>query len=135
GVCCDMACKGACTACNQTGMEGMCLNLAAGTPDPRKLCVDGGPSSCGKNGLCDGAGMCAVYPATTMCAAATCNKSTLHPARMCDGHGVCVAATDVDCGAYRCDSMTTTCFKTCTSSGGQCSQRYVCNPASMMCHQ
>jgi hypothetical protein len=135
GVCCGDPCTSACYSCNQTGKEGMCLPVAAGSPDPRKMCVDAGPSSCGKNGLCNGAGACQVYPATTMCAAASCNKSTLQPARMCDGKGVCAAAAAVDCGAYRCDSSTTTCFKSCTSTGNQCTMHYICSPGSGVCHQ
>jgi hypothetical protein len=134
GVCCDGACTGACTSCNQTGMEGMCLPVAAGTPDPRKMCVDAGAPSCGKNGLCDGAGVCALYPSTTMCAPASCNKSTLKPAHLCDGKGACVGPADVNCGAYRCDSMTTTCFKICTATGGQCSPGYSCTSGAMTCH-
>jgi hypothetical protein len=133
GVCCENACAGACNSCNQTGKEGMCLAVAANAPDPRKICVDGGSATCGKNGLCDGSGNCAIYPATTMCAAASCNgRSTLQPARFCDGKGVCAAAATVNCMAYRCDPVTTTCFKSCTSSGGQCSQGYSCS-GSMVC--
>jgi hypothetical protein len=134
GVCCGAACTGACISCNQTGKVGMCLPVAPGSPDPRKMCVAAGASTCGKNGLCDGAGACQLYPATTTCGAASCNKSTLTPASYCDGRGTCVASANVDCMAYRCDPMTTTCFKTCTSSGGQCTQRYVCSGSSGTCH-
>jgi hypothetical protein len=132
GVCCGMACTGACTSCNQTGLEGMCLPVAMDKPDPRKLCVDGGAASCGKNGLCNGAGGCQLYPATTMCASASCSKTTtVRPARHCDGSGVCVAATDIDCLTYRCDAATTSCFTSCTVGGGQCSPRSTC--AAGMC--
>jgi len=127
GVCCGTACAGSCTSCNQTGMEGMCLPVGMGKPDPRKLCVDGGASSCGKNGLCDGAGACQLYPATTMCASASCNKATLHSARHCNGTGLCVAATDTDCMAYRCDPATLACFTSCTVIGGQCAMRFGCS--------
>jgi hypothetical protein len=112
-------------------MEGMCLPVEAGKPDPRKICVDGGASSCGKNGLCDGAGACSLYPATTMCASPSCNKSTLLSARHCDGKGVCVAATTTDCMAYRCDAASLACFTTCTAGGSQCAMRYSC--ANGMC--
>jgi hypothetical protein len=126
GVCCGMACTGACMACNQMGSEGMCLPVGMSKPDPRKLCVDGGPSGCGKNGLCDGAGACQLYPATTTCASASCNKSTLHSARHCDGHGVCLASTDTDCMNYRCDPTTLACFTACTPGGSQCAMRFSC---------
>jgi hypothetical protein len=126
GVCCATACTAACNSCNQTGMEGMCLPVAAGKPDPRKLCLDAGAPSCGRNGLCDGAGMCALYPATTVCAAPSCNKAILHAGRTCDGKGACTGPADVDCTPYRCDSATTACFTTCTAAGGQCAMRHTC---------
>src|SRR5438445_12446590 len=34
GVCCETACTGACVACNQAGLEGLCKSVAAGKPDP-----------------------------------------------------------------------------------------------------
>jgi hypothetical protein len=116
-------------------MEGMCLPVGAGKTDPHKVCTDAGASSCGKNGLCDGAGACALYPATTMCLAASCinnnAKSAVHPARHCDGKGACVTATDVDCTPYRCDTTTTACFTSCTSAALQCAAHHPC--ANNMC--
>jgi hypothetical protein len=114
GVCCNMTCAGACTSCNQTGKEGMCLPVPAGKLDPRKVCVDQGATTCGRNGLCDGAGACALYPATTVCAAASCNNRYVRPERHCDGKGACATVTDVDCMPYRCNPTTTTCNTMCT---------------------
>ena len=123
GVCCGSACAGACTSCKLTGMEGMCLPVGVGKPDPHNLCKDAGAATCGRNGLCDGASGCALYAAATTCAAGSCKNATLHPARHCDGKGVCAVPADVDCTPYRCDTATTACFTSCTIAALQCTTR------------
>jgi hypothetical protein len=62
GVCCNVACSGACISCNLIGHEGTCWPLEADVVDTRRICVDMGPSTCGENGLCDGVGGCQRYP-------------------------------------------------------------------------
>jgi hypothetical protein len=106
----------------------MCLPVGTGKADPHAICKDAGATTCGRNGLCDGAGACAVYPTTTVCAAGSCKGSTLHNARKCDGKGVCAPATDTDCLTYRCDPSTTTCFTSCVLSV-QCAQKSACSRA------
>ena len=124
GVCCTSACTGACMACN-VDTSGTCQPVAAAKADPHKVCKDAGATTCGRNGLCDGAGACALYPATTTCAAGSCKGATLHNARKCDGKGVCqAAAADTDCTPYRCDPTTTACYTTCTLL--QCAARHTC---------
>jgi hypothetical protein len=113
GVCCVSACTGACVACNQAGAAGMCQPVGAGKVDPHAMCKDGGAASCGRNGLCDGASACALYPATTVCAAGSCKGVTLHNPKRCDGKGACQAAADTDCTPYRCDPTKTACFTSC----------------------
>jgi hypothetical protein len=120
GVCCAAACSGACVSCNQMGKEGMCLPVAAGKVDPHAICKDAGATSCGRNGLCDGAGACALYPTTTVCLAGTCSGRMLRGPRHCDGKGACVQAADVDCLPYRCDPTATACFTSCQGNA-QCS--------------
>jgi hypothetical protein len=134
GVCCNTACTASCTSCNQMGNEGKCLSVPAGKPDPRKMCVDAGATTCGKNGLCDGAGACQLYPTTAICANASCSGRNVRPARHCDGKGACVTVADVDCQPYRCDPMTAACFKSCTDNS-QCSNapKRTCNTQTMMC--
>jgi hypothetical protein len=126
GVCCGAACTGSCLSCDQTGFEGMCLPVGAGKADPHAVCKDAGATTCGRNGLCDGAGACALYPTTTVCTAGSCKGATLHNARKCDGKGVCAPATDTDCMSYRCDPSTTACFTSCVLTL-QCSQKHVCS--------
>jgi len=132
GVCCMSACAGACTACDLPGMEGMCLNVDAGKADPHKVCKDGGAATCMRNGLCDGAGACALYPTTTTCLAGSCKNATLHPARHCDGKGACVVPNDVDCTPWRCDPSTTACFTSCQIAVLQCAPRKTCTNMTCM---
>lgn len=87
GVCCDALCAGPCEACTaalkQSGSDGACGPIAAGT-DPEAECLDDGAPACGQNGLCDGAGACAEYPVASGCEPAPC-------------------ASDVDCASGHCD--------------------------------
>jgi hypothetical protein len=127
GVCCVSACTGACTSCNQTDFPGMCLPVAAGKADPHKVCKDAGAATCGSDGLCNGAGACAFYAATTVCVAGSCKGATFHNPRKCDGNGVCQPApADSDCTPYRCDATTTACFTTCQIAVLQCAARHTC---------
>ena len=41
-VCCNIACKGACVACNLPGRLGACSAIDSGKPDPRGVCKDQG---------------------------------------------------------------------------------------------
>jgi hypothetical protein len=86
--------------------------VAAGKADPHAVCRDRGPATCGQNGLCDGSGACSLYEPTTVCLAGSCDASTLHLTRHCDGKGACLAAADVDCTPNWCNPAT----KACSSS-------------------
>jgi hypothetical protein len=68
GVCCSEACEGACTSCAVTGSFGTCVAMPPGLPplDPSG-CPEEPASSCGRTGLCDGAGACEVLPEGTAC--------------------------------------------------------------------
>ncbi len=97
GFCCNVACTGACTACSnaRTGAaNGTCANLVAGAADSR--CVAAPP--CGKTGTCTATGTCALAPATTVCAAASCSNGLATPAANCNGAGAC---TSPDAGELR----------------------------------
>ncbi|HEX6239625.1 MAG TPA: hypothetical protein VFZ61_01980, partial [Polyangiales bacterium] len=91
GVCCDIACTGACRACvsAKTGYPtGICAPVSAGT-DPDQECAASGSASCGANGTgCNGdtlAPDCRRYPSGTQCAASTCAAGAATPARTCNG--------------------------------------------------
>jgi hypothetical protein len=50
GVCCNNACSGTCTSCNQAGNIGTCTNIPANGTDASPVCSG--------TSLCDGAGNC-----------------------------------------------------------------------------
>src|SRR5688572_7690227 len=58
GACCNTACTGACVSCALAGGKGECGPVAAGVADPHGICKTEPASSCGMNGLCNGAGGC-----------------------------------------------------------------------------
>lgn len=97
GVCCDVACNGACVACSaakkaDASADGTCGPAKAGA-DPRGKC---GPQ---------------------------CTMNASHT-RSCDGAGACVAsATSTDCGPYVCAEGT--CPAACTTNA-QCSPSHTC---------
>jgi hypothetical protein len=76
-VCCDAACTGLCRSCiaSQTGKpDGTCANVTAGVKDAR--CDRQEPSTCGRDGTCDGAGACRHYANGTRCATGCCRDNT-----------------------------------------------------------
>lgn len=126
GVCCNEACTGPCVSCALTGRVGTCWPVDTGAPDPRGLCVDQGPVSCGSDGTCDGVGACARYPAGTACAASSCTGILWSSARTCDGLGTCGAGTAVSCVPYGCDSGGGRCNAGCATSD-DCAPGVTCN--------
>lgn len=75
GICCDMACTGACRSCRtvRTGQnEGRCAPVMAGGADPG--CPRQDPSTCGRDGTCDGMGACRRYADGTPCRKGCCSR-------------------------------------------------------------
>ena len=70
--------------------SGKCTMVSAGNADPRATCRDGGATSCGRNGKCDGAGGCQLYAKGTTCKAESCASNVYTPVLSCDGVGRCV---------------------------------------------
>jgi hypothetical protein len=104
GVCCDTDCTGACFSCALPASKGVCTPVAPGTADPRGVCHDLTQAACSTNGLCDGAGACQTYAASTPCSSASCTPgtSTRTPPGTCST-GICSART-VLCDPYMCGS-------------------------------
>src|SRR5689334_12574784 len=87
GVCCNLACQGACYSCKLPGRMGSCAPVAIGAPDPHGLCAKEAPETCGRNGLCAFAS-CAHYPPGTRCQPPMCaGGSVLYP--HCQNDGTC----------------------------------------------
>ena len=83
GVCCEEACAGGCESCRgadtDSGVDGQCRPITAGI-DPRDACPSEAASTCGKTGVCDGAGRCATYPDGTECADGwSCRDTSARP--------------------------------------------------------
>lgn len=114
-VCCDQSDCGSCRSCKVAGAVGLCSPVAAGAPDPKASCAAETVDNCGRDGTCDGAGACRLYPAGTVCVPASCGGQLLARARTCDGAGVCLPGTFNDCRPYRCNPITAQCFSSCTS--------------------
>lgn len=115
GVCCDEACVGSCRSCARPGTAGVCTPAPDGE-DPDDDCEQDPPSSCGRDGACDGRGGCRRHPAGTPCAPGSCLGSTEYAARTCDGAGVCRPATMKSCAPYTCGAQG--CRSSCDSTGG-----------------
>jgi hypothetical protein len=102
GVCCNAACTGTCSSCNLPGSEGTCKVAPAGT-DPRNQCAQDMPASCGRNGQCNGAGACALWPAGTLCRPQFCAGNNRISDTFCDGAGQCsVGGGGRVCDPYVC---------------------------------
>jgi hypothetical protein len=126
GVCCNIDCTGACTACNLNGSPGICTALPAGALDQHSQCTDEGATSCGGSGLCNGMGGCQKYTAGTVCAPVDCSGASYTAARVCDGSGTCLPANPTPCpNNFICNPATKTCFTSCTTND-QCTTGYTC---------
>ena len=120
GYCCNAPCDGACQSCAEPGREGTCSPVVEGGVDTHAVCTDGGSSSCGTNGRCDGTGMCQRYAAGTVCAAGACKSdgTSFSATSVCDGTGAaCPAQMPVSCGKYVC---VTDGAPGCATSCGEC---------------
>jgi hypothetical protein len=103
-VCCESACGGVCVGCARSKTsrpDGQCRAIPAGL-DPENECAEDG-TICGRTGVCNGNGACAVAAADLACGDSACSNSVLTPAPRCDGAGNCLAKADQVCpGNFRC---------------------------------
>jgi hypothetical protein len=131
GVCCGVAACGSCQACNVGASAGACAPVGAGTIDPKGVCADNLPASCGNNGRCDGVGGCQKYGDGTSCSSPSCPAGgvTLTLGGTCAG-GTCTA-TPQSCNGYRCNG-TNACQSTCNADG-DCASGYYCTGATGSC--
>jgi hypothetical protein len=129
GVCCNAPCAGACVSCALPGLVGTCTKVGAGVADPRNVCTDQHPASCGTNGACDGNGGCQSYAPSTMCSSATCPMGTAQftMAGTC-ATGSCAGATGTCPGNFMCGSAGS-CLTAC-GGNGDCVPGTYCNGAA-----
>jgi hypothetical protein len=132
GVCCDSACTDACHTCNHPDNVGTCVAVARGEAPAHAGCAKQPASSCGTNGLCDGAGACQLYDDTTVCGEASCDKASnsLSPQARCDGHGACAAGGGaIACAPFACRGDGKACGDQC-SGDNQCVGANACTNGS-----
>jgi len=134
GVCCDRACDGTCEACSAgrkaAGSDGSCGPASAETPE--MACKD--ENVCGKTGLCDGSGACALVPEGASCGKGlVCISSRVQnfcaePTVTCDGDHTLVDSTGKRSSCpnnFRCSQAHDTCIPKCTSNG-ECIDGFFC---------
>jgi hypothetical protein len=124
GFCCKTDCSQPCYSCALTGSLGVCMPAAANT-NPRGACMDQGASSCGTNGVCDGAGNCQTYAAGTICQQASCVSHQAMLASRCSADGGCVPGEVQSCTPYLCD-VGAKCLTTCQTND-DCANGHLCD--------
>jgi hypothetical protein len=131
-VCCNSVCGSKCNSClnANTGLAtGTCGPVSAGLAHGGD-CATTASTSCGTTGKCNGGGACALWPAGTAVAAATCpnGSTTATASRSCNGSGAAVGGATSSCGAYLCNSGAATCKSgACTSTAIDCSSGNFCS--------
>src|SRR6185369_2129983 len=81
-------------------------------------------STCGRDGMCDGAGACERWTAGTVCVAGSCAGGVSTPARTCNGAGTCQTVTTSACNPYVCGA---TACKTSCGSNADCDATHFCS--------
>ena len=128
GVCCSQACTGGCVSCNQPERAGECVPVPVGAPDPHGVCRQDDAESCGQSGMCNGQGGCAKHASGTSCGLGLCEGGrSLTGASECDGDGVCVKGTPLDCAPFICEAGA--CKQSCTTDA-HCIAPNVCRNGS-----
>jgi len=150
GVCCNTNCDGLCEGCNEDGNAGICTLFAADSDpendcspcsvcsgsgnscvnvpngeDPAGDCTETEKSSCGYDGTCNGAGMCALWADGTTCEAGSCEDGLSHVEDTCDGVGACEDSGTESCEPFVCDAQGTDCLAAC-SDWKDCADGYYC---------
>jgi hypothetical protein len=130
GVCCDSPCNGLCRACSGKktgGTDGTCKLIAAGL-DPDGECPQDPAGSCGRTGVCDGQGACALTPDGTICASSC--ESDLVTLGVCD-KAQCTLSS-APCGLFLCDKDAGVCRTSCAVSG-HCASSAFCDLSTGTC--
>jgi hypothetical protein len=124
GVCCNMACKDSCYACNLMGAMGECKAVPDGQ-DPGDECPVQAIGTCGNIGGCNGRGACKKHPTGTFCGYGSCMNGTQFGNSTCDGMGMCRRGPGTSCGRYACNGNLV-CWTACANAD-QCAPGRTCN--------
>jgi MYXO-CTERM domain-containing protein len=127
GFCCDRACDRPCESClasDTDAVDGICSAVPAESMPVSEGCDAEDASTCGKTGLCDGAGECALHAPDVVCSDASCSTGDVTPESVCDGMGMCVTPGSTACAPYlTCDGAE--CGTSC-SADQDCVDGYEC---------
>ncbi|MET0792470.1 MAG: hypothetical protein ABW061_13195, partial [Polyangiaceae bacterium] len=127
GICCDEDCANKCNSClatqNTAKVDGKCSPVPV-SKDFRDGCEATSAAGCQTTGSCDGKGACALFPAQTECAPATCDSQTAKTSA-CDGTGKC-KETVKSCNKYQCSSSENSCRSKCENNE-DCDSKAFCN--------
>jgi hypothetical protein len=126
GFCCGSACTGTCQACDVAGLEGTCSPVPAGQSRPGQ-CAAEPPSTCGRDGTCDGRGGCRRYRAGAECVPGSCSGSLERAASTCNGAGQCMAGNTRSCAPNLCRGSS--CGSRC-ATGADCQSGFFCEDAT-----
>jgi hypothetical protein len=131
GYCCNSDCSGNCMSCKVPGSLGICSLVPLNDPSDGE-CADEGAQTCGRNGKCNGAGGCMLYPSGVACSPETCPAgSSMHTRPgLCDGHGVCSAGQVLDCAPFLCNPPSKACYTGCSTGGAECKPPGLCTNGS-----
>jgi len=117
GLCCTSACGEPCKACDLPSSLGDCAFVPAGRiPSDPAECSPSTPSTCGRDGTCDGRGGCRRYVAGTECRPGQCDGDGVTGILSCDGNGQCVQSSSQPCPPYSCDPDTRGCATSCSTA-------------------
>jgi len=101
GVCCESACLGQCSSCDEPdGGVGKCLIVTGMPRGNRAPC--GGTAPC--TARCDGTdGTACKYPGSDVqCSTGSCLNGSVKTATTCNGAGACTSATASTCASNQC---------------------------------
>ncbi len=125
---CGVSCNPGFANCDNNSANGCEVNLNTSSSNCGacgNVCQAQGASTCGTTGTCQ-AGVCAKYPAGTVCTAASCTGGVFNPADQCNGAGTCVDSGSTLCSPYTCNGGGTGCLTTCTIDGN-CVNTHYCS--------
>lgn len=135
GVCCNVACDGACEACDVTGALGTCLPVPAGDPARHGACPAGEVGKPCSAHVCDGKtrATCEGFVGNeVVCAAPACASGQESWEARCTGAGTCATAKAQRCDGYACDGAS---CRTRCEFVEDCDDGYDCNYAAARCEK
>jgi hypothetical protein len=114
--------------------NGQCAPVRNNT-DPDNECAAENATTCGRDGMCNGARGCRLHASGTVCEEAKCatNRRSRLSDRRCNGQGTCSSPTSTDCAPLQvCEGSgaNTRCNSPCDELSDPCCEGGVCDRAA-----